>query len=301
MTGIDSLLLAGLALMAFAVYTFVFTLFRTNNEEQALKWASGDEPAQSKSPLINVSRPLVHNFTLQHARRIKNESYRKNIESKLKTAGLDNELNVDEFIGLQILWGILFPVVLLVLNFALRLGYPPAVLLFVGIFGYMFPNIYASGEKKRRYNSVVVDLPFFIDLLTLSTAASLDFFTAMQKIVEKADKSVLGDEFNNVLKQIRVGASRADALRSMADRLDIPEITSFVAVLVDADSTGAPIGKVLRDQSIQMRLERFVRAEKAGAKASQMILVPLMVFILPAVMVMVFGPVILQFFYGGSQ
>lgn len=300
MTGIDSLLLAGLALMAFAVYTFMFTLFRTNNEEQALKWASGDEPSQSKSPLINFSRPLVHNFTLQHARRIKNETYRKNIESKLKTAGLDNELNVDEFIGLQILWGILFPVVLLVLNFALRLDYPPVALLFVGIVGYMFPNIYANGEKKRRYTAVIIDLPFFIDLLTLSTAASLDFFTAIQKIVEKAEKSVLGEEFNNVLKQIRVGSSRADALRSMADRLDIPEITSFVAVLVDADSTGAPIGKVLRDQSVQMRLERFVRAEKAGAKASQMILVPLMVFILPAVMVMVFGPVVLQFFYGGK-
>ncbi len=287
--------------MAFAVYTFVFTLFRTNNEEQALKWASGDEPVQSKSPIINFSRPLVHNFTLQHARRIKSESYRKSIETKIKTAGLDNELNVDEFIGLQIFWGVLFPVVLLILNFALRLDYPPALLLFVGIFGYMFPNIYASSEKKRRYTSVIVDLPFFIDLLTLSTAASMDFFTAMQKIVEKADKSVLGEEFNNVLKQIRVGSSRADALRSMADRLDIPEITSFVAVLVDADSTGAPIGKVLRDQSVQMRLERFVRAEKAGAKASQMILIPLMIFILPAVMVMVFGPVILQFFYGGKS
>lgn len=287
--------------MAFAVYTFVFTLFRTNNEEQALKWASGDEPVQSKSPLINFSRPLVHNFTLQHARRVKSESYRKGIETKLKTAGLDNELNVDEFIGLQILWGILFPVVLLVLNFALRLDYPPVFVFFFGILGYMFPNIYANGEKKRRYTAVIVDLPFFIDLLTLSTAASLDFFTAMQKIVEKAEKSVLGDEFNNVLKQIRVGSSRADALRSMADRLDIPEITSFVAVLVDADSTGAPIGKVLRDQSIQMRLERFVRAEKAGARASQMILIPLMVFILPAVMVMVFGPVILQFFYGGKS
>lgn len=300
MTGVDSLLIVALALMAFATYTFIFTLFRTNNEEQALKWASGDEPVKSNSPIINFSRPLVHNFTLQHARRIKNESYRKNIIEKLKTAGLDDELNVDEFIGLQILWGILFPVVLLVLNFSLRLDYPPIVLLSTGLVGYMFPNIYANAEKKRRYNSVIVDLPFFIDLLTLSTAASLDFFTAMQKIVEKAEKSVLAEEFNNVLKQIRVGSSRADALRTMSDRLDIPEITSFVAVLVDADATGAPIGKVLKDQSVQMRLERFVRAEKAGARASQMILVPLMVFILPAVMVMVFGPVILQFFYGGK-
>lgn len=301
MTSVDILLIAGLILIAFAVYNFVFTLFKTNNDEQALQWASGDQPVKSKSPIINFSRPLVHNFTIQHARKIKSERYRKSVENKIKTAGLDGELNVDEFIGLQILWGALFPVVLLVLNFALRLGYPPILLLFFGIGGFMFPNIHANGEKKRRYTQVIVDLPFFIDLLTLSTAASLDFFSAMQKIVDKAEKSVLAEEFNNVLRQIRLGSSRADALRTMSDRLDIPEITSFVAVLVDADSTGAPIGKVLKDQSVQMRLERFVRAEKAGAKASQMILIPLMVFILPAVMVMVFGPVILQFVYGGKS
>ena len=301
MTSVDILLIAGLILIAFAVYNFVFTLFKTNNDEQALQWASGDQPVKSKSPIINFSRPLVHNFTIQHARKIKSDRYRKSVENKIKTAGLDGELNVDEFIGLQILWGALFPVVLLVLNFALRLGYPPILLLFFGIGGFMFPNIHANGEKKRRYTQVIVDLPFFIDLLTLSTAASLDFFSAMQKIVDKAEKSVLAEEFNNVLRQIRLGSSRADALRTMSDRLDIPEITSFVAVLVDADSTGAPIGKVLKDQSVQMRLERFVRAEKAGAKASQMILIPLMVFILPAVMVMVFGPVILQFVYGGKS
>ncbi len=73
-----------------------------------------------------------------------------------------------------------------------------------------------------------------------------------------------------------------------------------MAVLVDADSTGASIAQVLKDQSIQMRLERFVRAEKAGARASQTILIPLMLFILPAVFIMVFGPVALQFMYGAQ-
>ena len=73
-----------------------------------------------------------------------------------------------------------------------------------------------------------------------------------------------------------------------------------VAVVTDADHTGASIAQVLKDQSVQMRLERFVRAEKAGARASQTMLIPMMMFILPAVFIMVFAPVILQFFYGGS-
>jgi tight adherence protein C len=86
----------------------------------------------------------------------------------------------------------------------------------------------------------------------------------------------------------------------LVKRLDIPEITSFIAVVVDSDSTGASISQVLKDQSEQMRLERFVRAEKAGAEATQKMLIPMMIFILPAVFIMVFSPVILQFFYGGN-
>jgi tight adherence protein C len=86
----------------------------------------------------------------------------------------------------------------------------------------------------------------------------------------------------------------------MAARLDMPEITSFVAVLVDAEASGTSISQVLKDQSVQMRLERFLRAEKAGARASQLILLPLMMFILPAVFIMVFGPVAVKMMYGGG-
>ena len=80
----------------------------------------------------------------------------------------------------------------------------------------------------------------------------------------------------------------------MAERLDIPEITAFVAMVIDSDQTGQGIGKVLQQQSEQMRLERFTRAEKAGAKASQAMLLPLVIFIMPAIFLMVFGPIGLQ-------
>ena len=300
MGGIDTLMLGALVLAAFAAYNLMSTLFKTNSEQDALRWATGDEPVRSKSPIINFSRPLVHNFTLQHAVRIKHEGYRQKISMRIKTAGLEGELNVDEYIGLQILWGLLFPVILFVLNFALNLGWPAPVMIGFGLCGFAFPNLYASGEKKRRYTSVVADLPFFLDLLTLSVAAGLDLMGAMQRIVDKAEKSVLAEEFGTVLKDIRLGRSRDDALKEMANRLDTGEITSFVAVVVDAYASGTSIGKVLKDQSEQLRMERFVRAEKAGARASQMILIPLMMFILPAVMVVVFGPVVIQFVYGGT-
>lgn len=294
------ILLAGLGLAALSIYLFMNAVFTNNADAAALAWASGDEPVKSKSGFINFSRPLVHNFTLQHALRIKSPSYRKRVEKKILTAGLSGELNVNEFIGLQILWGIMFPIALVILNFALQLGYPYVMCIFLGAIGMYFPHLHANSSKNSRYVSVVADLPFFIDLLALSTEAGLDFVNSIQRLVEKSEKSVLADEFSIVLKDIKLGANRAEALRGLANRLDIPEITSFVAVVVDADQTGASIAGVLKDQSIQMRLERFVRAEKAGAKASQAMLIPMIIFVLPAVFIMVFAPVIMQFFYGGN-
>lgn len=296
----ELMLILGLLLAGVAVFYFVRSIFSSNSDKQQLSWANNDEPVKSKNAIINFSRPLVHQFTLQHALRIRNEGYRKRVRKHILTSGLSAELNEDEFIGLQLLWGVMFPLFLLIMNFSLQLGLSPIMVLGMGLIGFYLPQVHAKGEKKRRELSVRADLPFFIDLLALSVEAGLDFFSAIQKIVDKAQgtDSVLADELGTVLKDIKIGASKTQALKDMAERLDMNEMTSFVAVLIDAESTGASISQVLKDQSVQMRLERFVRAEKAGAKASQTILIPLMLFILPAVFIIVFGPVAVSFMYG---
>ncbi|MEN0057665.1 MAG: type II secretion system F family protein [Bdellovibrio sp.] len=296
----ELMLILGLLLAGVAVFLFVSSIFASNSDKQQLSWANNDEPIKSKNAIINFSRPLVHQFTLQHALKIRSEAYRKRVRKYILTSGLSAELNEDEFIGLQLLWGILFPVFLLIMNFSLQLGLSPVLVLGMGLIGFYLPQIHAKGEKKRRELSVRTDLPFFIDLLALSVEAGLDFFSAIQKIVDKAQgtDSVLADELGTVLKDIKIGASKTQALKDMAARLDMNEMTSFVAVLIDAEITGASISQVLKDQSVQMRMERFVRAEKAGARASQTILIPLMLFILPAVFIIVFGPVAVSFMYG---
>ncbi len=299
--GSDLKLYAAIMLIGFAIYKIVSTLFAKNDEVETLQWAQADAPVKSKSGLIELSRTLTYQFTLQWAVRIKNPKYRKKVENKILTAGMGAELNVDEFIGMQLLWGVLFPTILVILNFALQLGYPPIFFVAVSPLGFYIPHMHANAEKKRRTVSVLADLPFFIDLLALATKAGVDFQGALQRLVEKArGQSILADELDNVLRDITLGSSRADALRNLSRRLDVPEVSSLVNVLVDADATGASVVDVLRDQSNQMRVERFVRAEKAGARASQAILIPLMIFILPAVFLMLFGPVVLQFMYGGN-
>jgi tight adherence protein C len=297
----ELLLVGGLFSAAFAVYSFVSALMsNSQTEKDMLQWASGNEPIKSKSALVNWSRPLVHQFTVKYAIRYKNPRSRKKIAKLIMTSGLSRELNVDEFIGMQFFWGIMVPILFAGVNFALEMGFSPVVFALIAPAGYMLPTIYANRQKREREMSVRADLPFFADLLALSTEAGLDFISAIQRIVDKAENSVLAEELGIVLKDIKLGSSRADALKGMAQRLDVGEITSFVAVLIDADSTGASIAQVLKDQSVQIRLERFVRAEKAGARASQLMLFPMMLFIMPAVFMVLFGPLIVQFFYGGK-
>jgi tight adherence protein C len=296
----DLLLYLGLFLAGTATFWVVYSLFAASQESKSLSWATGDEPKKSKSPLINLSRPLVHQFTIKYALRFKSEKMRKDIDYKIVTAGMEEEISVDEFIGLKLFWGVLFPILIVLLNFALQLGYPTVVLVLLSPIGYMLPDFHARAEKNKRMKSVVIDLPFFIELLALSTQAGADFFGAIQKITTKAPESVLAQELEKVLRDIRLGSTREKALKDMAYRLDVSEATSFVNVLTDADATGASVGEVLKEHSAQMRLERFVRAEKAGARASQAMLIPLIMFILPAVFIVVFAPVALQFLYGGK-
>ncbi|HVK61512.1 MAG TPA: type II secretion system F family protein [Bdellovibrionales bacterium] len=282
-----------------AIYWTVSILFSKNEDMKALSWASGTEPEKSKSPAIEISRSLTHQFTIQWAVKIKSVSYRKRLSKLLMTSGMSAELNEDEFIGMQMLWGVLFPIVLIILNFALQYNYNPIIFILFAAFGWQMPHLHAKAEREKRQRSVRIDLPFFIDLMALATEAGLDFQGAIQRIVERTrGKSVLADEMAIVLRDITLGSSRAQALRGLSARLDMQEVSSFVNVVVDADSTGTSISTVLKDQSAQMRVERFVRAEKAGAQASQKILIPLMLFILPAVFIMVFAPVALNFMYG---
>jgi tight adherence protein C len=200
----DLLLYLGLFLAGVSLFWFVYSIFAANEDGKALSWASGDQPKKSKSPIINLSRPLIHQFTIKYARKMKNEKMRKNIDFKILTSGLEEEINIDEFIGLKLFWGVLFPILLVVLNFALQLGYPWPIMLMIAPLGYVIPDMHANAQKKRRSREVVIDLPFFIELLALSTQAGADFFGAIQKITQKAEESVLAVELEKVLRDLEV-------------------------------------------------------------------------------------------------
>ena len=227
----ELMLFAGLILAGAAVYLFVSSLLAGRPGEQQLSWASGNEPIKSKNAVINLCRPMVHQFTMQYAAKIKSQKYRKKIQHLIKVGGLAAELNVDEFIGLQLFLGVAFPLFLMLMNFTLDLGFPTAMVFLLGLIGFFMPEMHCKGTKKNRVLNVRIDMPFFIDLLALSVEAGLDFFGAIQKIVDKAEgtESVLAEELKIVLKDIKVGSSKTDALKELAARREKNSATDRLA------------------------------------------------------------------------
>ena len=142
------------------------------------------------------------------------------------------------------------------------------------------------------------NMPFVVDMLALSVEAGLDFVAAMQKVIEKAPPSALVDEFETLIKETKIGASRAEALRGLSWRIDTLPISSFCATLIAADSVGANIGPILKTLAQELREKRSSMIEQKGAQAATKILIPMIFFVLPAVLIVIAAPIALQLMGG---
>jgi tight adherence protein C len=169
-------------------------------------------------------------------------------------------------------------------------------LLLTGLFlilGFVFPDMWLTGRIRRRQRDIFRSMPDALDLLTISVEAGLGFDAAMAHVHEKWD-DVLSLEFGRVLREIRLGKTRREALRSMAERLAVPEMTSFVAAVVQSEQLGVSMGTVLRVQSDQMRVRRRQIAEEEAQRAPVKIVFPIGLLIFPSLLVILLGPAALQ-------
>jgi len=155
--------------------------------------------------------------------------------------------------------------------------------------GFMLPNFWLRGRIKKRANNITKALPNALDMLTIGVEAGLAFESAMVRVVERWD-SDLSREFRRAIIEMRVGASREEALRRLAERADVPELRTFVAVLIQSTQLGVSITDVLHTQAAQIREKRRLRAEELARKAGVKIMIPLVFLILPAMFVVVLGP-----------
>ena len=155
--------------------------------------------------------------------------------------------------------------------------------------GYYLPALQLRGQVSRRQQGIVRDLPDALDLMTICVEAGLTFDMAMSKVYEKWDND-LALSFGRVLAEIQLGKTRREALRDMATRMDVPDVTSFVAAIIQADQLGVSIAKILRVQSDQMRVKRRQRAQEKAQQAPIKMMIPMVFLIFPSIWIVLLGP-----------
>jgi tight adherence protein C len=167
-----------------------------------------------------------------------------------------------------------------------------------GVFGFFLPTMLLTSKITRRQDIITKAMPDALDLLTVCVEAGLGFDQAMAKVCEKWEND-LSMGFERVIQEIRLGKLRREALRDMADRMDVADMTSFVAAIIQADQLGVSIGKVLRIQSEQMRMKRRQRAEKKAHEAPVKMLIPMVLLIFPSIYIVLLGPSAIQILKSG--
>jgi len=221
------------------------------------------------------------------------------VQKKLDLAGNPWGVEAPVYWSLQIIFALIFGGLLLFLfvfgsiklQWYLSLG---LVLLGV-VFGYFFPRMYLDSKISRRQNSVRKAMPDALDLLTICVEAGLGFDSAMSKVTEEWDNE-LSAAFGRVIQEIRLGKLRRDALRDMAERVGIAEMTSFVAAVVQSEQLGVSMSRVLRIQADQMRMRRRQQAEEKARQAPVKMMIPLVFLIFPSILIVLLGPAGLMLF-----
>ncbi|HEX9038304.1 MAG TPA: type II secretion system F family protein [Ktedonobacterales bacterium] len=212
---------------------------------------------------------------------------------RLQAAGMQGRMQVSDFVGLKGMGTVIGLGVAFLFAF---LGHSAlgSILLMMGLFGavgYFVPDLWLRSKTDQRKLEISNALPDTIDLLTISVEAGLGFDQAMGRIVSKSN-NMLSREFGRVLQQMRLGVPRRDALRQMADRTGVDDVSQFVGAIVQAEQLGASVGRVLRVQSSEMRVRRRQRAQKLAQQAPIKMLFPMAFLIMPSIFVVVLGPAI---------
>jgi tight adherence protein C len=228
-------------------------------------------------------------------KRVTGRDATERIRHKLDLAGNPAGWDADRVIASKVIGAVVGLVIGFLVTLLLGAGLPMQVLgLGAGLaVGFMAPNLYLYQLGYDRAATMQRELPDAIDLMTISVESGLGFDAAVQQVATNTE-GPLADEFARVLREMQIGSSRSDALRHLANRTTVPEVTTFVSAMVQADSFGIPIAQVLRVQSGEIRVKRRQRAEQKAQQVPVKITIPLIFTILPCLFVSVMGPAVIS-------
>jgi len=236
-------------------------------------------------PILKQLSNMVTRFTPEQ--QIENTMFRLELAGRAQTT--DARMFIGQRLFLMVVMG---GVAFLVFGIIAKNQYVVPFTIGGLLFGYFLPAFQLSSQISRRQGGIVKALPDCLDLLTICVEAGLGFDAAMSKVYDKWDND-LSIGFGRVLQEIQLGKVRRDALRDMAKRMDVPDVTSFTAAIIQADQLGVSISKILRIQSDQMRVKRRQRAQEKAHQAPVKMLIPMVFLIFPSIWIVLLGPSII--------
>lgn len=256
-----------------------------------------------ESQQMRDAEPLLHSFVdralrplgarfVRLVRRVSPADAKERARRRLVTAGNPRGLDADRYQAAKVLVAVLF-----LAGFAARIATRPSSLtvflaLIVVPAAYFLPDAWLSSVISKRKRQVRKALPEMLDMLTISVEAGLGFDAALTKLIRNTS-GPLAQEFARMLQEVQAGVTRKDALRSMAERVDVPELDTFIMAMVQADVFGVSVSKVLKTQSAELRLRRRQSAEEIAQKSPVKVVFPVIFCILPATLLVVVGPAVL--------
>jgi len=262
-----------------------------------------------RAPLLwHAAGPLMH-LTSRAIAPLLPGSFSDRANRWLKRAGLDSRLTASDVYAAQLLTALvlaaLFGLVVERIEVLIStpapgdpfasgaglIGWSSSGIVCGLLIGLFWPLAWLREQGARRSKMVARALPFYLDVVTLSVESGTHLTGALQYAVSKGPPGPLRDELDRVLRDVRTGRTRAQALRALAERLDSPAVSNWVAALVSSERQGSSLGPILRAQAEQRRQERFQQAEKLAMRAPVKMLFPLLVFIFPCTFVLLLFPV----------
>lgn len=294
------IMLGGLVVVAIVIIGFSVVLLRRSEDDPLVaridEFAAREEIVSIEE--IELSMPITDRIFVPIIRKISEFLVRytpqKTIEDTthlLELAGNPRNMRAAEFLTIRALSAI----GLGVLTFFMMVRFDQPVnkrLLFtLGalVLGWALPFMLLRSKVDRRKDDIIKKLPDALDLMTICVDAGMTFNGAMQRVDEKWE-GALAKEFGRVIHEMQLGKSRRQALKDMADRMDVPDVTSFIAAVLQADQLGVGIGKILRIQSDQMRVKRRQRAEEKAQQAPVKMMFPMVFLIFPSIFIVLLGP-----------
>jgi tight adherence protein C len=284
-------IILGLAalLVALPVAYVVWSALSVDNKEQR---AIRQNLTRGKEVTAEEERPEEGIF-LRVGRRITPAGYVRKLDRMLSLAGRPATIPLGRLLAAKPALGLAGLGVGLLLS---ALGEAPTLKLtglFVVFFGYFIPDLLLLSKGQERQKAIQLELANTMDQMLISVEAGLGFEGAMARAGENG-KGPLAEELVRTLQDMHVGRSRRESYLGLADRTSVPELRSFVQAVVQADTYGIAISRVLRVQAKVMRVKRRQRAEEKAMKLPVMVLFPLLFFIFPVLFIVILGPAVIN-------